>query len=74
MSHVSGELHVMSFMGYVLHSELILTMPRLNKDQRVWVCLEHARVQNAAEVRRRWPNQTNNRDNIPKVFARSDMS
>ncbi len=26
-----------------------------NKDQRVWVCLEHARCKNAAEVRRQWP-------------------
>jgi hypothetical protein len=37
----------------VFHSEFILNMPRLSKDQRVWVCLEHARFQNAEEVRRR---------------------
>jgi hypothetical protein len=39
----------------VFHSEFLLNMPRLSKDQRVWVCLEHARFQNAEEVRRRWP-------------------
>eukprot|EP00111_Clytia_hemisphaerica_P017991 TCONS_00053258-protein len=32
-------------------------MPRLTKDQRVWVCLEYARVDNAFEVKRRWLNQ-----------------
>ena len=30
-------------------------MPRLTKDQRVWVCLEFTR-DNATEVKRRWPN------------------
>ena len=35
-------------------------MPRLSKDQRVWECLEHARIQNAAEVRRRWPGRWGN--------------
>ena len=44
----------------MFHSEYILNMPRLSKDQRVWVCLEHARIQNAAEVRRRWPGRWGN--------------
>ena len=35
---------------------LFTKMPRLTKDQRVWVCLEYARVNNAFEVKRRWPN------------------
>ena len=30
-------------------------MPRLTVQQPVWVCLEHARVNNAEEVIRRWP-------------------
>ena len=30
-------------------------MPRLSNDQRVWICVEMARVNNAAEVLRRWP-------------------
>ena len=30
-------------------------MPRLNKEQRIWVCEEMARLANAAEVVRRWP-------------------
>jgi len=29
----------------------------LTKDQRVWVCLKLARVGNAYEVKRRWPNR-----------------
>ena len=32
-----------------------LKMPRLSNDQRTWVCLEMACVQNATEVIRRWP-------------------
>ena len=35
-------------------------LPRLTKDQRVWICLEHARFQNAAEIRRRWPGRWGN--------------
>jgi hypothetical protein len=35
-------------------------MRRLTKDQRVWICLEHARFQNGAEVRRRWPYRWGN--------------
>ena len=30
-------------------------MVQLSKQQRVWLCLEFARVGNAAEVQRRWP-------------------
>jgi hypothetical protein len=35
-----------------------LSIPGLTKVQRVWICLEHARFQNAAEVRwlGRWGN------------------
>jgi hypothetical protein len=44
----------------VFHSEFILNMPRLSKDQRVLVCLEHARFQNAEEVKRRWPGRWGN--------------
>ena len=29
----------------------------LSEDQRVWVCLEYARIQNAAGVKRRWPGR-----------------
>ena len=35
-------------------------MPRLTKDQRVWVCLEYARTNNAYEVLRRWDERWNN--------------
>ena len=31
-------------------------MVQLNKDERVWVCFEMARVQNAHAVQRLWPN------------------
>jgi hypothetical protein len=30
-------------------------MPRLTIQQRVWVCLQYATVNNAEEVIRRWP-------------------
>ena len=35
-------------------------MPRLTKDQRVWVSLEYGRVNNAQEVRRRWAGRWGN--------------
>ena len=41
------------------------------KDQRVWVCLEHARFQNAEEVRRRWPDRWGN---IPAPTKRTYAS
>ena len=47
---------------------LFIKMPRLTKDQRVWVCLEYARVNNAFEVRRRWPN------NWPGIQPPSDRT
>lgn len=47
---------------------LFLKMPRLTKDQRVWVCLEFARVNNATEVKRRWPNHW------PGIQPPSDMT
>ena len=31
-----------------------INMPHLTKDQRVWICLEYGRVNNACEVLRRW--------------------
>ena len=31
-------------------------MVQRNKDERVWVCFEMARVQNAHAVQRLWPN------------------
>ena len=31
-------------------------MVELNKDERVWVCFEMARVQHADAVQRLWPN------------------
>ena len=33
---------------------MCLKMVQLTKQQRVWKCLEFARVNNATEVRRRW--------------------
>ena len=45
-----------SFGLTVFHSEFILNyMPRGNKEQSVWMCLEHVRFQNAAEFGREWP-------------------
>ena len=35
-------------------------MPRLSEDQRIWMCLHHARIQNAAEAKRRWPHRWEN--------------
>ena len=32
-------------------------MPRLTKEQRVWISLEMAAIENAAEILRRWPAQ-----------------
>ena len=32
-------------------------MIQLNKDERVWVCFEMARVQNAHAVQRLWPGR-----------------
>ena len=32
-------------------------MVQMNKDERVWVCFEMARVQNAHAVQRLWPNR-----------------
>ena len=57
MLHVPWEL---CFILVVFYFRFILDMPRLSKDQRVWVCLEHARIQNAAEVRTRWPGRWGN--------------
>ena len=39
-------------------------MPRLTIQQRVWVCLQYATVNNAEEVIRRWPIYWGN-DHVP---------
>ena len=44
----------------MFYSELILDIQRLTKEQRVWVFLERARLDNAAEVKRRWPGRWGN--------------
>ena len=59
MLDVSWELHVMSY-GQELWFDCVLFgvlnyMPRWNKEQSVWMCLEHVRFQNAAEFGRGWP-------------------
>ena len=54
----------MSFLSYriTMHNGrnrtrlLCINMPRLTTQQRVWICVEYARVNNAEEVLRRWRN------------------
>ena len=43
-------------------------MVQLNKDERVWVCFEMARVQNAYAVQRLWPNRWPVR-RVPAIYA-----
>ena len=43
-------------------------MVQLNKDERVWVCFEMARVQNAHAVQRLWPNRWSVR-RVPAIHA-----
>ena len=43
-------------------------MTRLSKEQRVWVCLQHASIQNAVEVKRRWPSRWGN---VPSPIKRT---
>ena len=43
-------------------------MVQLNKDERVWVCFEMARVQNAHAVQRLWPNCWPSRK-VPTIHA-----
>ena len=43
-------------------------MAQLNKDKRVWVCFEMARVQNAHAVERLWPNRWSGR-RVPTIHA-----
>jgi hypothetical protein len=45
-------------------------MPRLTKNQRVWICLEYARVNNACEVLRRWAERWGN---LPAPTKRTVM-
>ena len=47
-------IHAMCY-SVVVCFEFVLNMPRLSKEQRVRVCLEHTKYQNAEEVRRRGP-------------------
>ncbi len=46
---LSVKLFCKSFEGF-------FEMAQLSKDQRVWICLEFARTNNASEVIRRWIN------------------
>ena len=48
-------------------------MVQLNKDVRVWVCLEMARVQNAQAVQRLWPNCWRGR-RVPAIHAILNVS
>ena len=43
-------------------------MVQLNKDERLWVCFEIARVQNAHAVQRLWPNCWPGR-RVPTIHA-----
>ena len=43
-------------------------MPTLSKDQRLWVRLQHANIQNAVEVKRRWPGGWGN---VPSPIKRT---
>ena len=45
-------------------------MPRLTKDERVWICLEYAKTNNAYEVLRRWDERW---ENVPKPTRRTVM-
>ena len=47
-----------------------INMPRLTKDQRVWICLEYAKVNNACEVLRRWAERWGN---LPPPTKRTVM-
>lgn len=48
------------------NSKNLNKMPRLNKDQRVWICLEFGRTNNAHEVSRRWHRRWPN-DQAPTI-------
>ena len=48
----------------------VIKMPRLTNDQRVWLCLEYARVNNACEVQRRWAERWGN---LPAPTKRTVM-
>ena len=43
-------------------------MVQLNKDERVWVCFEMARVQNAHAGQRLWPNRRLGK-RVPTIHA-----
>lgn len=45
------------FICSTLCNQIRTAMPRLTKEQRVWICLEMAGIENAQEVLRRWPAQ-----------------
>ena len=42
-------------------------MVQLHKDERVWVCFEMARVQNAHAVQRLWPNRWLAEEFLPSI-------
>jgi hypothetical protein len=53
-----GKLNLIHACGEEFRTNLtfmLVNMPRLTIQQRVWVCLQYATVNNAEEVRRRWP-------------------
>lgn len=56
--------------GLSLCSFASIKMPRLMKDQRVSICLEYARVNNACEVLRRWAERWGN---LPAPTKRTVM-
>lgn len=67
VKHTSHPLWDMTLHGckvriVIFHNKL--NMPQLTKDQRVWICVEYARVNNAEEVRRRWLGHLQN-DRVP---------
>ena len=43
-------------------------MVQINKDERVWVCFDMARVQNAHAVQRLWPNRWTGK-RVPTIHA-----
>ena len=42
--------------SYVKDTNNCINMPHLTIEQRLWICVEYARVNNAKEVLRRWRN------------------
>ena len=55
---------------FALFTGTVIKMPRLTNDQRIWLCLEYARVNNACEVQRRWAERWGN---LPAPTKRTVM-